>query len=263
MEYKKCNTCGLVKELSDKNFVQREYNSKKTGELKIYWSSKCKLCKSIHNKKKYQDNKEIILNKASEYREKNRSKIKESMREYNSRPKVKEKMRNYRVKNRKELRQKEKEWRIKNPEKAKEISKRKRMISRINNPILKVRHNVSRAVNFALKREGASKAGQSTMDYLPYTLDDLKKHLESKFEPWMNWSNYGMYHAKSWKDDDVSTWTWQVDHIIPHSEFKYDSLSHPDFKKCWSLENLRPYSSKKNCLEGASRVRHKDKKYED
>ena len=33
---------------------------------------------------------------------------------------------------------------------------------------------------------------------------------------------------------------WNIDHIIPQSRFSYDSLDHPDFLKCWALENLRP-----------------------
>jgi hypothetical protein len=30
-----------------------------------------------------------------------------------------------------------------------------------------------------------------------------------------------------------------------------------NFKKCWALENLRPYSAKQNIIDGVTRVRHK------
>ena len=80
--------------------------------------------------------------------------------------------------------------------------------------------------------------------------------MQSLFEPWMNWNNYGRYDIKSWDDNNSNTWTWQVDHIIPHSTFKYSSMEDEDFKKCWDLKNLRPYSSKLNFEEGVKRVRH-------
>jgi hypothetical protein len=73
----------------------------------------------------------------------------------------------------------------------------------------------------------------------------------------MNWNNYGKYDSNSWDDDDSSTWTWQLDHIIPHSTFKYSSMEDEDFKKCWSLDNLRPLSSKQNLIDGINRTRHK------
>lgn len=49
---------------------------------------------------------------------------------------------------------------------------------------------------------------------------------------------------------------WQLDHIIPHSEFKYISVENEVFKKCWALENLRPYSAKQNLLDGVNKTRH-------
>lgn len=73
----------------------------------------------------------------------------------------------------------------------------------------------------------------------------------------MNWNNHGKYDPKTWDDNDPNTWTWQLDHIIPHSEFKYTSTEDEEFKKCWALNNLRPYSAKKNLIDGASKIRHK------
>ena len=99
--------------------------------------------------------------------------------------------------------------------------------------------------------------GDSTFEYLPYSKADLILHIEKQFEPWMNWNNQGQYNSKTWDDNDYKTWKWQLDHIIPHSDFKYDSLNHSDFQKCWALENLRPLSAKINLLEGVNRIRHK------
>ena len=65
----------------------------------------------------------------------------------------------------------------------------------------------------------------------------------------MNWSNWGKYRTSKWNDNDSSTWSWHIDHIIPHSNFKYKTMNCEEFRKCWSLKNLRPYSAKKNVIE--------------
>lgn len=120
----------------------------------------------------------------------------------------------------------------------------------------KLRSIISNTINNRLKRNLSSKNNKSCLPYLPYTIDELKIHLESQFEPWMNWNNWGRYDAKQWKDEDKSTWTWQIDHIIPQSIFKYSSMEDESFKRCWGLKNLRPLSSKKNILDGVKRIRH-------
>lgn len=81
--------------------------------------------------------------------------------------------------------------------------------------------------------------------------------MEKLFVPWMSWSNYGKYNSKTWDDNDQSTWTWQIDHIIPQSCLPYTSMENDNFKRCWALENLRPYSSKQNFIDGVTKIRHK------
>lgn len=109
------------------------------------------------------------------------------------------------------------------------------------------------AIGFALKKNGGTKNGLSCFEKLPYTQENLKKHIESGFEWWMNWDNYGPYISKTWIDDNPTTWTWNIDHIIPISLLPHDSMDHPNFIKCWSLNNLRPFSSKAN-LHKSNRV---------
>ena len=72
----------------------------------------------------------------------------------------------------------------------------------------------------------------------------------------MTWNNQGKYNPEIWNDSDQSTWTWQLDHIIPQSDLPYASMEDDNFKKCWSLENLRPYSAKQNLIDGSKRLRH-------
>lgn len=123
-------------------------------------------------------------------------------------------------------------------------------------PVFKLRQRVSNSVKAAIKRCGSSKNG-SILKHLPYSVKTLKEHLESQFEPWMNWDNHGVYNSKTWNDNYSSTWTWQIDHIIPHSDLPYNSMSDENFIRCWSLSNLRPLSAKQNLEDGVRRVRHK------
>jgi hypothetical protein len=104
---------------------------------------------------------------------------------------------------------------------------------------------------------------------MPSTFQEMKYHIEDLFSApynltrdgkvWMTWENWGKYDPKTWDDNDPSTWTWQLDHIIPQSDLPYTSMQDENFKKCWSLENLRPLSAKQNFLDGVRRTRHAKK----
>ena len=109
---------------------------------------------------------------------------------------------------------------------------------------------MSGMINKMLKTNGGNKGGKSKSQYFGFTKEELKQHLESLFEAWMNWNNYGRYNPKTWIDNDPSTWTWNVDHIVPRSKLPYSSVEEENFKKCWALANLRPYSSKQNNVDG-------------
>ena len=99
-------------------------------------------------------------------------------------------------------------------------------------PQYKLKRNVSRAVHHGLTRQQGSKHGESTFQHLPYTPVQLREHLEKQFDDNMSWDNYGSY--------------WHLDHIHPQSLLPYDSFQHPNFIKCWSLNNLQPLEAKEN-----------------
>jgi hypothetical protein len=105
--------------------------------------------------------------------------------------------------------------------------------------------------NFSLRMTNIFKIKDKDMIYslFGYSLDNLKIHLESKFESWMNWSNWGKYNISSWDDNDSTTWKWNIDHIIPQSSLKYKTINDENFKKCWALDNLRPLSAKENLIK--------------
>jgi len=102
---------------------------------------------------------------------------------------------------------------------------------------IRLKKNTARAVRAALQRTGGSKRGKSTFDYLPYSVSELREHLEAQFDDKMTWDNWGTY--------------WHIDHIFPQSRLPYDSMEHPNFQKCWALENLQPLEAIENMCKGA------------
>lgn len=59
-------------------------------------------------------------------------------------------------------------------------------------PHIKLRKIISSRIRAVLL---CSKDNKSITRYLPYTTKDLNDHLESLFEPWMNWDNHGIYNS--------------------------------------------------------------------
>jgi len=206
----------------------------------------CKACEAAKKAKYHQNNKEVILKNKRIYHRENKEKLNLKSKKYrqNNLELLKEKDRIYsrthRVERRNYFNQFAREQRKKFPH-------------------IRIKHAISANINNALKSSNSSKNGESIKKYLAFSPQELKIHLENQFESWMNWNNYGRYDSKSWDDNNPSTWTWQIDHIIPHSIFVYSSMEDENFKKCWALDNLRPYSAKQNSIDGSSKIRHKRK----
>lgn len=157
-------------------------------------------------------------------------------------------------------------YKIKNKEKINKTRTARAKARRLTDFNFKLKSNVSSLIRHYLKNNGSSKNGKSCIKYLDYTIIDMIIYIQSLFshpdnltpdgKVWMNCDNNGAYNLYTWDDDDPTTWTWQLDHIIPQSDLPYTSMEDDNFKKCWSLENLRPYSAKQNVLDGANRTRH-------
>jgi hypothetical protein len=131
-----------------------------------------------------------------------------------------------------------------NKEKINAYNTEYRRRRRIEDPVFRLRRNTTKMIYKALNRQGMSRGGESFVKHLPYTLDEMKIHLETKFDENMSWNNYGSY--------------WTLDHIIPQAALPYDSYDHPNFRKCWSLDNLQPLTveenTKKNSFYNGKRV---------
>jgi len=61
-------------------------------------------------------------------------------------------------------------------------------------------------------------------------------HLQRQFLPHMTWANYG---------------EWHVDHDIPLSAFNFKTVHDYDFKRAWSLGNLKPMWADENLRKHA------------
>lgn len=146
---------------------------------------------------------------------------------------------------------------LKNKEKKLNNNIKNIKIRKLKDNSFKLRCTISSTINKYLKKNNSCKNKKSCLKYLNFTIKELKEHIEFLFEPWMTWENRGIYKVNEWDDNDKSTWKWQLDHIIPQSDLPYTSMDDENFKKCWALSNLRPYSAKQNLLDGINRVRHK------
>lgn len=259
---KQCTCCKEFKELN--RFGKRK--SAKDGLTVM-----CKKCTGEYNKRQYKKNFEKRKEKDKEYYKKNFEKIKkyqEKYRKENSQ-KLKEYKKEYRKKNVEKIKkgnkrnyekniEKNKEmsrkWREKNKEKSKEYFRRYqkensekynerqriyRRERRSNDARFKLMCDTSAHIKYRLRSRLLSKNGKSTWSFLPYTVDELKQHLENLFEPWMNWNNYGRGRGR-----------WNIDHIKPDYSFDYKSVDDEEFQKCWALSNLRPLDAIENIIKG-------------
>lgn len=109
-------------------------------------------------------------------------------------------------------------------------------------PEFRLRNNLRHAIWEALRSGGGSKGGRSILAHLPYSMADLRAHLESLWEPWMTWENYGCLEA--------DRRTWQIDHVVPQAKLPFKDFSDPNFLACWALSNLRPLESCLNLEKG-------------
>ena len=196
--FRMCCKCDKTLEVS---------NFDKCSRTKCGFRSTCKICRKKERiekqveykiiKKNYYDlNKDKVLLSAKKYREENKDKVLLS----------------------------DKKYREENKDKVR-ISKRESTKKRYNTDGF---FRVSTQLRKYVRRYfDVKKKETKTMDIVGCTPQELRLKLESKFDVWMNWDNYGYGKGK-----------WVIDHIIPLSSAKnIDEL----YKLC-HYSNLQPLS---------------------
>jgi hypothetical protein len=102
-----------------------------------------------------------------------------------------------------------------NKEKCNEACKSYKKKRRKEDPIYKFRENIRGVIGRGFRNRGFDKNSR-TYEILGCDFETFKKHIESLWQPWMNWDNYGVDKRSKIEPNQ----TWDIDHIIPVSNGK-------------------------------------------
>lgn len=176
----------------------------------------------------YLANKEKIKEKAKLWKEENKGKVKTYSENYreNNPNKIKE----WRKENIEHVKEWRKNYKENNKEKRNEYEKDKKS----SDPLYKLKSNIRSRIGKSFKSFLTTKSS-SSVDILGCSFEDLKLHLESKFESWMTWDNRGLYNGEL-------NYGWDIDHVIPLSNAK----TIEDVIRLNHYSNLQPLCSKIN-----------------
>lgn len=154
-------------------------------------------------------------NAARYIREKERLKILNLEWQKNNKEKIKIKTKEYREKNKEVIYNKIKE-RCESDE------------------IYKLSRRIRSRIGSILKKKSIIKPSKTEF-IIGCSFEELKNHIESQFESWMNWDNHGKWNGEL-------NYGWDIDHIIPLSS----SNTKDDIIKLCHYTNLRPLCSHTN-----------------
>lgn len=221
----------MYKDIKDKIEYNKKYRIKNKEILNEYdktYYLKNKEKKKEREKKRYLNNKEKIKKRVGEYYLKNKNKIKERDVKYyaNNKEKILEYKKEYRHKNSERI----KEYRLTHKENLRIYYNNKLA----NDELYRLSKNIRGLIRDSLKRRGYRKTSK-TQNILGCTFEEFKIYLESKFEPWMNWSNYGNWNGNP---NEINT-SWDIDHIIPMSS----ATTEEEVIKLNHYTNLQPLCS--------------------
>jgi len=196
-----CKKCSIEKPVGD--FV--------TGKLI------CKACWSIDRKAYYLKNKEQIIKQQLERYHNDTTKAKETY--LNNKDKFKVKNAEYYQANKERV----------NKKKSETHKARMKV-----DDLYRLTYIIRRNIKSSIRGKGYTKKSKTT-NILGCSFNEFKTYLESKFEPWMSWNNYGLYNGEL-------NYGWDIDHIIPLAsainEVGIVALNH--------YTNLQPLCSKIN-----------------
>lgn len=192
-------------------------------------------------------NADKIKARGQEYRKKNADIIKQKQKDYTD--KIKDRKRDYDKKYREINKEKRRETCKKYYQSNREtLIKKQRTYAKenkdiINNRIRKKKEtdelfrlkcSIRRLISGSFKRKSLTKLTKTEI-ILGCTFEQFKQHLESQFEPWMNWDNYGNPKDGVYELNK----TWDIDHIIPLD----NASTYDEVIKLNHHNNLKPLCS--------------------
>lgn len=228
---KKCTRCLETK-------VFGEFYKKRGDGTKAYdFFARCKACeKAIYADKRDVDRHAFSQRLRERYLSNRERLLAEAKERYKNEDPVKKKERS-KAKHKKEwaakkhiITEKKKRRRITHREEVRVVDRR-RYERRFANLQQRLASNLRCRLYFFIK--GQRKNG-SAVRLLGCSLEELRAHLESQFEPGMSWDNYGK------GDND-----WSIDHVMPMSVFDLTDKQHLalanhylNLRPMWHLQNI-------------------------
>ena len=226
---------------------QKEYRKNNKEKIlerqkKYYEKNKEWILKRI-SKKYYEDNKEKILERQKKLKGPRVCKKCNSEKDITEFPKQKrtcklciiEYNRKWRKENWEWVKERDSKYKKEYYEDNKEkIFKRNREYyrKRIKTDVLfKLSSNIRTSIRSSIIKGGYSKKSR-TFEILGCSYEELKEQIESQFEDWMNWDNYGLYNGEE-------KYGWDLDHIVPVSSAECEE----DIYKLNHYSNIQPLCS--------------------
>lgn len=237
---KECRKCKQEKELNNFGIDKKQCD----GLNRV-----CKQCRQSfskeHSKRLYEYNKEYVkknVDKIKEYKkdwkEKNVDKIKEyTKNNVDKKVNSKERYKDYYKNNAEKIKNKNKEYYYNNKEKVFSTNNAYRNKRKQSDPLFRLSGNLRTMIGGVIKNNGYKKLSKTEF-ILGCSFKHLKQYLESHFEHWMSWDNYG-----NPKDGILElNKSWDIDHIVPLSS----ALNENELLKLNHYSNLKPLCSYNN-----------------
>lgn len=223
-----CSECN-----KEKNVTEFHIHLKTNKPVKK--CNSCKLeAKSKRGKFYNKQNKQLISEKRSSYyknyNEKNREIKREKARVYSQQLDVKVKQKKTRESKKKEIAERNKNYVKLNKDKVRLYLKKYRKI-KLKDPVWRSKQVARDIIRKSFRTKNFSKRNK-TINILGCTYQEFKLHIESQFESWMNWDNYGLYNG-------TPDYGWDIDHIEPICRAK----TIDDANRLNHYTNLRPLCS--------------------
>ena len=199
------------------NKICRICNIEQPANYFVQNTNICFKCRKIERQNYYKKNKKEILDKQKKYHENNKE---VSLNYYNlNKDKISEKNKKYHKENKDKINKQKREY-------------EKHKIK--TDPLYSIMRKVKSLISISIRNNGYTKKSR-TNEILDCTYEEFKIYLESKFEPWMNWDNKGLYNGEF-------NYGWDIDHIIPTSSANTEE----ELIKLNHYTNLQPLCSKIN-----------------